>query len=52
MFPVLRASTAIVASALLTLSAVVQNYEPPDVGGPTSTQGSGTRYTAQPLHTL
>jgi hypothetical protein len=52
MFPTPRASTAIVASLMLALAIVLPSYDPPDVGGPSSTQGSGTRNTAQPWQGL
>jgi hypothetical protein len=52
MFLITRASTAIAASLMLALTIVLPSYDPPDVGGPGSTQGSGTRYTASPLQSL
>ena len=47
--PVARAAASIVTSLLLTLAVVLPSYDPPDVGGPSSTQGSGTRHTARPV---
>ena len=49
MFSVARLTGAIATSLLLTLLVILPNYDPPDVGGPGSSQGSGTRHAAQPF---
>lgn len=46
MFPVARLA-GVIATSLLTLCVALPNYNPPDVGGPGSSQGSGTRHAAQ-----
>jgi len=48
MFPVVQLGT-IAASLLLALPVALSAYNPPDVGGPGSSQGSGTRYIDQSI---